>query len=136
MTFFYVVKDTDLTSNAGQCNNDIGTTTAYEIQVLPLKPAPDLLCNSAGVCKPAPPEPDCAATNSCPPLPCKDTGTCPVIAPLVPPIAIETKCSKANPAECSCEDSGTTILIGTSKHGDIISRCGALQKTYWMKVPK
>lgn len=126
----------NLISNPGQCNNDIGTTTAYEIQVLPLKPAPGLLCDSAGVCKPAPPEPDCAATNSCPPPPCKDTGTCPVVPPLVPPIAIETKCSKTNPAECSCEDSGTTILIGTSKHGETISRCGALQKTYWMKVPK
>lgn len=126
----------NLSSNPGQCNNDIGTTTAYEIQVLPLKPAPGLLCDSAGVCKPAPPEPNCAATNSCPPPPCKDTGTCPVVAPLVPPIAIETKCSKANPEECRCEDSGTAILIGTSKHGEVISRCGALQKSYWMTVPR
>lgn len=126
----------NLSSNPGQCNNDFGTTTAYEIQVSPLKPAPGLLCNSAGVCKPAPPEPNCAATNSCPPPPCKDTGTCPVVPPLVPPIAIETKCSKANPEECSCEDSGTAILIGTSKHGEVISRCGALQKSYWMTVPR
>ncbi len=126
----------NLSSNAGQCNNDVGTTTPYEIQVMPLKPAPDLVCDAKGICKPAPPQPNCEATNSCPPLPCKATDTCPVLAPLVPPIAIETKCSKANPAECTCEDSGTTVLIGTTKFGNSISRCGALQKTYWMNTPK
>lgn len=124
----------NLASNAGQCNNDIGTTSPYIIQVKQPEPVIEPLCIAAKTCSPPPPPKPCAETNSCPPPPCKTTGTCEVLAPLVPPIAIETKCSKANPAECTCEDGGTAILIGTSKLGDTISRCGILKKEYWMET--
>lgn len=109
--------------NPGTCNFDLGNGKAYTIDF-----------QSDNDSYPASKTPPCAAT-----------GTCPEPAPLVPPIAIETAASSSTNGgegggctgpDCpppKCEDGGTVVLIGTSKLGDTISRCGILKKDYWLE---
>lgn len=108
--------------NPGSCNSDLGTSKAYTIDFqggehsLPITKTP----------------------------PCAALGNCPEPAPLVPPIAIETTGAPTPDPDCddpdgcdplppTCDDGGTVVLIGTSKLGDTISRCGILKKDYWME---
>jgi type IV pilus assembly protein PilY1 len=76
--------------------------------------------------------------------PCEATGTCTEPPPLVPPITVDRGADiPENPPGCednntcpeppSCEDGGTVVLIGTSKLGETISRCGILEKDYWLE---
>ena len=109
--------------NPGSCSYDLGTTDAYTIYF-----SDD---NNEGpvVLPPNPPPPlPCEATNSCPP---KDPP--PPIPPGADPIAMEAGCSKEDPSECTCEDGGTAVLVGTSTLGNTISSCGILDKDYWME---
>lgn len=116
------------TPNPGSCSYDLGTTAAYTIYF------------SADNSQEGTDEPPCVATNSCPPPPpCAETNTCPPEDPPPPPppgadpIAMEEGCSKEDPDLCTCEDGGTSVLVGTSTLGNTISSCGILDKDYWME---
>lgn len=109
-------------SNPGTCSFDLGESKAYMI---------DFQGGS-----------DKQPTIDIPS--CQATGTCPEPPPLVPPVVIETSMPDlGSPPNCeetgtcpeppSCEDAGTVVLIGTSKLGETISRCGILEKDYWLE---
>jgi type IV pilus assembly protein PilY1 len=109
-------------AHPGACNADIGITTAYTLYFRSEEAHDQLACFESGICSDPPPEP--------PEIP-KDPGNEP--PPLVPAITVEQGCDKPDPADCGCEDSGTTVLIGTSKLGETINSCGTLKKDYWME---
>lgn len=110
------------TPNPGTCSYDLGKAKAYTINF------------QGGI--------DGMPTIDIPS--CEATGTCPEPPPLVPPVIVETSpetvekpinCEDSGtcPPPSSCDDGGTVVLIGTSKLGETISRCGILEKDYWLE---
>ena len=115
------------TPNPGSCSFDVGEAKAYTIDFqggidnLPIIDIPS--CQALGNCTSIPPLippiviippiPNCEELGTCPP--CNDPGGCP-------------------PPPPSCEDGGAVVLIGTIKQGDSISRCGILEKDYWLSL--
>ncbi len=119
-------------SNPGSCSADVGTTRTYTLYFQGGEhqmPTTDLPCVASNTC---PEPPACAATDSCPVPPgrCID-GNCG--STIVDAQTLETGCDKEDKTQCTCEDGGTAILVGTSKLGDTISRCGILEKEYWLE---
>ncbi len=118
-------------SNPGSCSADVGSTRNYTLYFQGGEnktPTTDLPCVATNSC---PQPPACEATNTCPEPPgyCPDGNCAPEI---IDTQTIELSCKK-EPELCSCEDSGTVVLSGTKKVGKTITRCGILEKDYWLE---
>jgi type IV pilus assembly protein PilY1 len=114
--------------NPGTCSFDLGTSKAYSIDLQGGADNQPILeissCEASGTCIQLPPlVPPVAVITPTPN--CEDLGTCPL-----PNCEVDDTC----PPEPSCEDGGgAVILIGTTKLGETISRCGILNKDYWLE---